>query len=402
MAHDSSGHIFIQTVGGTTYGVEIEDLRQVLGVGNGDLGGIIRDAFARDLINEWAIGKPERSDKLGLLTLADRQQNYFGFDIAVYQRGGSLADFVASYAAGWTYLPPRGKAETGLHTQDEWYRIRDFEGYNKNANCFLNTNDMTLPTSYIVGQGNTGVSFRLGINTGVNLRQGSIGVGSAANPDGLLLIDQGGNVAFGALYFGLVFKTGSTYQLITSQTVLNYDGYGSGLTISEVNGDLQGITRNTTYSVYPCLSKLVHATLTAIGTSDYVNDVIVSLPMSPFSFISKSVVTVQNMSIHDAVATIYRGRGVTVDFVLAMSAQGGAATSMYAAYQIFAANDSGDTTGEEITSGSGVYLTTTQNANVHRDVITAIPTWVRIYAYNSNAQEVYTEAWVMVSAVPVE
>lgn len=396
---NSNGRIYIDP---NTTGVEIADLQQVFSETSGDLGYIIRDIFARDLINEWAIGKPERSSKLGLLTLADRQQNYFGFDVAVYQRGGSLADFVASYATGWTYLPPRGKAESGLHTQDEWYRLRDFEGYNTNANCFLNMNDMTLPTSYIVGQGNTGVSFRLGINTGVNLHQGSIGVGSAANPDGLMLIDQGGNVAFGALYFGLIFKTGSTYRLITSQTVLNYDGYGSGLTLPEVNGDLQGITRNTTYSVYPCLSKLVHETLTAIGTGDYVNDVIVSLPMSPFSFISKSVVTVQNISIHDAAATIYRGRGVTVDFVLAMSAQGGAGTSMSAAYQIFAASDSGDTTGEEIASGSGGSLTTTQNATVHRDIITTVPTWVRIYAYNSNAPEVYTNAWVMVSAVPVE
>lgn len=398
----ANGIISIDTSVTPHVGVSIGDVRQALEVDGGDLGGLIRDAFARDMINEWAVGKPERSDKLGLLTFAERQENYFGFDIAIYKHSDSLADFVGSYAAGWTYLPPRGKAESGLHVQDEWYRLRDFEGYNTNANCFLNMNDMTMPTSYVVGQGNTGVRFRLGINTGANLHQGSIGVGTAANPDGLMLIDEGGDVAFGALYFGLIFKTGSTYRLVTSQTVLNNDGYGSELTISEVNGDLQGITRNTNYTVYPCLSKLVHATLTAIGSGDYANDVVVSLPMSPFSFVSKSVTTLQNMAIHDAVATIYRGRGVTVNFVLSMSAQGGAATNMYAAYRIFAASDSGDTTGEEITSGSGVYLTTTQNANVHRDVITAIPTWVRIYAYNSNAQEVYTETWAMVSAVPVE
>ena len=77
MAHDSEGRIFI----GNT-GVEIADIKQVLGTSDNDIGLLCSDKtwdrtqtpwvlVDANLINKWAKYKPVRYDKRGILTGED-------------------------------------------------------------------------------------------------------------------------------------------------------------------------------------------------------------------------------------------------------------------------------------------------------------------------------------------
>lgn len=133
MAHDEN-RIFV----GTT-GVEIPDIYAVTGAEGGDIGSIIRDGADRDLINKWAMNKPVRLNLLKLITKADRATVHCGLAPvsvprilakSIFYNGGS-----SSYTeqdgldqiSEWNYLAPRGRS------YGEWFRIRDFEGYDKRS-----------------------------------------------------------------------------------------------------------------------------------------------------------------------------------------------------------------------------------------------------------------------------
>lgn len=389
---DSNGIVKVGTVGGVTYGVSIGDLQTTFGVSLNDIGRIINYTAARDLLNVWAKFKPERSAKRGALTLAERQDNYFGLDVPRCTSTTGIAAFLSGYASGYGYLPPRGKA--ALAVNDEWFRFLDFDGYNPNANCFVNTADLTLPTSYIVGAGGTGIYFHVGINNGNNLRTNAIGISD-------LKLGGSEGTAFGSLYFGILFKDGSTYKLVTSSNTLATDvnTYGGGeVAISESGGALPGLTTGTTYTYYPVLSLLQHSSVSSITQQDS----IVALPnLSPRSFKAYPMSTQQNVAILDCDASMdWRGR-LNIDFVVGMSATGSAPTSMTAAYVIYAASGSGDETGEQLATGTITGLTTTQNQEVQRTLITTNPQWVRVYVYNSNNNTVNTQAWAQVQETPL-
>jgi hypothetical protein len=408
MAYDSTtGIISISTVSGVTYGVSIRDIQQALSVGNrNDIGGLITEGAAQEKINIWAKDKPERNAKLGLLTLADRQDNYFGLDITPEGPNGSISTFLSRYADEWKYLVPRGKSVNGTPATDEWFRFRDFEGYNRNANCFLNSNDQILPSQYLVQAGGSGVLFRVGINTGNSLHTNSIGVGTSASPDGLMLGGSEGT-AFGALYFGLVFvkNSDSTTKMITASSVFNNDGYGSEITIPQnQEGDaLVGIETSVQYTVYAILSAVAHSTMSNFTNQDRV----VSLPISPFSFMASPLSTQQNIAIIYKSAVFENAR-LSVSFTLSMSAQGGAPTTISTTkYTIRAASSSSDTTGSQLATGSVLDLSTTQNKSVSWSGRVTQPLWVYIYAYNEATPTVNTQVWVKVREggdipVPVE
>lgn len=133
MAHDEN-RIFV----GTT-GVEIPDIHAVTGAEGGTIGSIIRDGADRDLINKWTMNKPVRLNLLKLITKADRATVHCGLAPvsvprilakSIFYNGGS-----SSYTeqdgldqiSEWNYLAPRGRS------YGEWFRIRDFEGYDKRS-----------------------------------------------------------------------------------------------------------------------------------------------------------------------------------------------------------------------------------------------------------------------------
>ena len=146
MAHDSSGHIFIQTVSGTTYGVEIADLQQVLGRGVNDLGLLCSDqewdasqtpAVLADAkkINWWARKKPVPLSGSTPVWNHPTSTWYMGKDgnFGIYSKTYSTIDISTVLADldgelnGWEY-----------HKDALAYRLRDFEGYYHNArNPFL-------------------------------------------------------------------------------------------------------------------------------------------------------------------------------------------------------------------------------------------------------------------------
>ena len=388
MAH-SNGRIYIDP---NTTGVEIADLQQVLGIGSGDLGYIISRGGATEKINKWAIHKPERSAKLGILTLADRQDSYFGLDIPKCTSTTGIAAFLNGYASGYNYLVPSGKKS--IPSQSEWFRIRDFDGYNHNANCFVNTNDLTLPTSYIVGAGSSGIYFRVGINDGNNLQADSISIGN-------LKLGGSEGTAFESLYFGILFVNGSSYMLITSSNTLATDvnTYGGGeVSLAESGGALSGLTTGVSYTYYPVLSVLPHSSMSSITQQD----TIVALPkLSPRSFKASEMTTQQVVAILDCDANMDRRARLFIDFVVGMSATGSAPTSMTASYVIYAASEAGDETGEQIASGTITGLTTTQNQEVQRTLITANPGWIRVYVYNANNSAINTQAWAQVANAPL-
>lgn len=389
MAH-SNGRIYIDP---NTTGVEIADLQQVLGIGSGDLGYIISRGGAMEIINKWSIHKPERSAKLGILTLADRQDNSFGLDIPKCTSTTGIASFMNLYASGYSYLTPSGKKS--IPSQCEWFRLLDFDGYNHNANCFVNTNDLTLPTSYTVGAGSVGIYFHVGINNGNNLQADSISISD------LKLVGSGGT-AFGSLYFGILFTDGSAHKLITSSNTLATDvnTYGGGeVSLSESGGSLSGLTTGVTYTYYPVLSLLSHPSMSNITQQD----TIVALPnLSPRSFKASQATTQQAIAILECNATLTAARArLFIDFVVGMSATGSAPTSMTANYVIYAASESGDETGEQIASGTITGLTTTQNQEVQRTLNVKIPQWVRVYVYNANNSAVNTQAWAQVANEPL-
>lgn len=392
MAHNN-GRIFIDTSTTPHKGVEIADLQQVLGIGSGDLGYIISRGGATEKINKWAVNKPERSAKLGILTLADRQDGYFGLDIPKCTSATGIAAFLNGYASGYNYLVPSGKKS--IPSQCEWFRLRDFDGYNHNANCFVNTNDLTLPTSYIVGAGSSGIYFRVGINNGNNLQADSISISD-------LKLGGSEGTAFGSLYFGILFTDGSSYKLITSSNTLATDvnTYGGGeVSLAESGGALSGLTTGVSYTYYPVLSMLSHPSMSSITQQD----TIVALPnLSPRSFKASEMTTQQVVAILDCDATLTAAKArLFIDFVVGMSATGSAPTSMTANYVVYAASESGDETGEQIASGTITGLTTAQNQEVQRTLNVTIPQWIRVYVYNANNSAVNTQAWAQVANAPL-
>ena len=395
MAH-SNGRIYIDA---NTTGVEIADLQRVLGRGTGDIGLLCGDVEwdrtqtpaelrRAEKINPLAKFKPERINKWGLLALSERQNNFFGLSILPYgvTGGGSITQFLERYTDEWAYLPPRGLS------YNEQFRLRDFEDYYHYATCFVNPDDCIFPNSIIVMSGGEGARFRLGIRTGNNLSTGSIGIGTAQNPDGWRLIGGPNDPPFCNLYFGLIFVNGSTVRLITATSPLSADGYGSELLISQTGTELDGITKGTSYAVYPVLSVSSHSSFATLQ-----NDILVSLPLDPFSFVARDQVTAQNIAIVQRSAIFDDSARLTVKFTLEMSANSGASTTISAVqYIVKAATSSGDTTGATLTSGVVNNLSTTNPKSVEWTGRPTKPNWVYIYANNESAPTVFAEGWAKV------
>lgn len=149
-----NGIISIKTVGGVTYGVAISDVQKALGRGASDLGLLCSDQewyldhidpvtnepvyLTRRVgkINKWAKFKPVRYPSVGATkantpTLYRDINNKCGIEIPILTATDFASPNIQALITGaddYSFLPPRGAS-----TNNEWFRLRDFDGYDRNA-----------------------------------------------------------------------------------------------------------------------------------------------------------------------------------------------------------------------------------------------------------------------------
>lgn len=333
-------------------------------------------------VKPWPKFKPIRHSNDTILTLADRQDKYFGFDVTPCGPNGNLANFLARYADEWKYLKPRGIDVTPI----EWCRILDFDGYNAGANAFVYPNGCTIPSGYTVGQGGTGVTFQLAINTGNNLNAGSISI-----DDFKLGGSDAGNPTFRNCYFGLIFVRGNDFRkIITSANILGYNGSTSDIFISESSGSLSGLTTGNTYTIYPILSLLPHTSLTNFANTD----MIVSLPLlGARSFEVKSPQTSENISIRSASAWL--GIRARIEYSVEVGHMP-AAQSVTVVCYVYAASGPDDRTGTLLDTRSSYFSGTTVFTPAS-PLNVSNPGWLRIYCNKENVPSIYAETFVQIS-----
>lgn len=101
------------------------------------------DIVASGAINPWAKHKPFRNSNPNFASetarAAARKEVNQGFDLTNAKIGsnGSVSDIASKYDGnmnGWVYLHPRGASVNPV----EYNRIRDFDGYDHGAFCFVN------------------------------------------------------------------------------------------------------------------------------------------------------------------------------------------------------------------------------------------------------------------------
>ena len=116
--------------------VSIYDIQHVLGNGSSDLGTLCRASQ----INKWAKYKPERLNKIGIITHAERRAHMFGFTkYAQPYNETSLLNPAKNYGQYWGYSKPRGG------DSNEPYRLTDFV---KNPSDQQQTNQLGRLSSF--------------------------------------------------------------------------------------------------------------------------------------------------------------------------------------------------------------------------------------------------------------
>lgn len=347
--------------------------------GNGNPIYAKRDAGA---VKPWPKFKPIRdTDCDTILTLADRQDAYFGFKVDQCGPNGNIATFISNYASQWQYLKPRGIDVTPI----EWCRILDFDGYDAAANSFVNINDKTFPASYTVGQGGVGVTFHLGINAGNNLHAGSISIND---------FKLGGSegTEFANCYFGLIFVSGPTTKIITGNTPAQAVGSGGTggveVFIAESNGALSGLTTGTTYTVYPVLSIYQHSSLSNFANTD----IIIALPVSAFTFKPQSPQTTENIAIRDASAWLnFRARTV---YSVTIGHRPVQSITVYC--YVYQATSPDDRTGTLVDTQVRTF-TNEVTITPSSPLMITNSGWLRIYCQKENVPAINAETFVQVS-----
>lgn len=123
--------------------VTVDDVKQVLGVSNNDVGYLCSNSHGK--INPWAKYKPVNfNGKIGILTETELRSTIYGLTYKKFQ------DFREAIIYVWEYAPPSGGAS--------WpYRLHDFVNYyhgapapvEKNTSYTFNTNLVSRITVYL-------------------------------------------------------------------------------------------------------------------------------------------------------------------------------------------------------------------------------------------------------------
>ena len=249
MSH-SNGRIYI-TQGNPNIGVSIDDIKAVLGRGENDLGLLCSDqkwnAAGTALLRAYKIKpmakyKPVRHQKNGILTVAERASTRYGFGSGLVP----TLDLTQTYPQNdWVYLPPRGRAN------NEWFRIRDFEGYSHGA-C----SPLAIMVGLLVYDGESQILvFGDGMSNSVRSDGGTWVYDESLSLTDLL---QSGSSLYGYyVSFLIIDKTGSDHEknlLVTDTTVSDLVESGFSHGIFKVFA--QGATESgITYPAVPVLAE---------------------------------------------------------------------------------------------------------------------------------------------------
>ena len=160
----ANGRIYRDTTVTPNLGVSIADIQAALNDASfSDIGGIIQNAAARDLVNPFAKFKPFRWNLLADPTDLARIDMNYGLYIPYYIRIGTMVEdmynerwtYAENYNAQrtpWEWEPPRGFSVT----PHEPYRFLDFDGYFKDAVPFA----QQVQTPIVVPVTDTATTFR--------------------------------------------------------------------------------------------------------------------------------------------------------------------------------------------------------------------------------------------------
>lgn len=198
-----------------------------------------------------------------------------------------MNDIISDYNGGsnWDYVPPTGGSGRA-------YRIGDFDGYDHNAQCFVN--GMTYPLSYAKGSG-----------TGITITMETRYVGSAS----LSLADLG----LDAKYFGVIVVGNGVTRLIEGTSQIP-----SGNQVSVLIPD-STLTANITYKIYPIAITGYDVRYTGSGITNQNTPTfsgLYTLPVQPASVkITETVETSLNFK-GGATTVVYRSTGYTCNFTL--------------------------------------------------------------------------------------
>ena len=160
------------------------------------------DIVASSMINPWAKHKPFRNSNPNFASetarAAARKEVNQGFDLTNAKIGanGSVSDIASKYDGnmnGWVYLHPRGASVNPV----EYNRIRDFDGYDHGAFCFVN--GFGAPARWAKDFGAFNVSFMIsmppeGNNDTTNLNYSDFPAVANAYI-GVALIDANGKIS---------------------------------------------------------------------------------------------------------------------------------------------------------------------------------------------------------------
>lgn len=129
---DSNGIFTIDDKNTETTADLFSQIGGLVGVGARRDGNIyLSDICIGEGINKWAKNKSIRSVKTLNITEEDRAQQFYGFDImeVFCNNCEDTLNVATNNGANYPYLKPRGSAVSPI----EWFRLRDFDGYNPRA-----------------------------------------------------------------------------------------------------------------------------------------------------------------------------------------------------------------------------------------------------------------------------
>lgn len=340
------------------------DIQQAVNYNSGDLG----DCIKNGTINEWAKWKPVRSDKIGPLTFAERQEKSFGLNLTKFT---TISDLRAGYSEQWAYLRPRGLA----NNNNERFRFYDFlnttissSGYNKNARCFFNINTSVFPSSYVRGQGN--LKFIAQWNPESQLdssRPGSIKMSELLSDSSNSLSPTLANTYFGILMYSPYWNN---IKLKTSGSVIASDDYTAEVSFSDQ--ELENFPSGVT--VYPVFA--VNSATSIVET--FPRSGLIALPMSPFPLDVLSPETLVQFA--PTITATFNRREIDLEGKIEITTNVSSTVISGVNYNVYWADSETDKTGAQL--GATVSYTETLTVNnylpVDQPIISTRPAYVRI------------------------
>lgn len=226
---NSNGRIYVDS----SSGISIGDIKEVLRSPSMDIGGIVTNGS----INKWAKYKPIRYDSVSGITEAQRRELLYGLKVTSYL---TLSGLVGSYSdsSEYSYYKPRGK-----NTNNEWFRLLDFDGYDHNSVCPV-------------------ASFHC-VNSGTRVYEGTDLIATLylepSLPTGNLTLADivpAGDKSLSNCYFGVVISTisggSATYRILTQSTVIGTGSVSDQMRSLSLPSSL--FSAGNDYTIYPVLS----------------------------------------------------------------------------------------------------------------------------------------------------